>query len=488
MGVGHIEAKAACRDGLDTRSGIWKTIQRWVGRILCFDAPTTSPTISSASCSLLQTQTDEDDYLARQVQEIYKPSLYASPSPHCGQLTRMSVCSEVLGQKYGLTLPVPLDSAPVTGDSRSTIDLSAFLDDLPSLVEPIIKKTSPETLVERMFPALTSHPGARYLAACFWCWLCILDVDLTEGKDTTIALQQCIVVLCLSPYDQTPLCPLVSRLMGGLRHAVQMVSIAKPNSVHGADIIFEPWKTVFWFEVQAVARALLGENDLEDAKFTMIQWLDLRVVTISARPLLVLLGASCGLSVTSDTLTAGPLANLSLILGLENDVLGFDKDHTAKNPLSAVQLLIRDGWTTKRSLLRMAHYHDSLVKELVMARNQFRGSDAVRLIQIPTLITTHPQTPIYLRPYHYQQSPAISTDTSIHNSAHNLELGEALITTARNHHLITADATPTFDSNINYGREILSWIPLKNLPLPLLLAWILLAKRSLYEDTPIQEF
>ena len=60
-----------------------------------------------------------------------------------------------------------------------------------------------------------------------------------------------------------------------------MVSIAKPNSVHGADIIFEPWKTVFWFEVQAVARALLGENDLEDAKFTMIQWLDLRVVTIS---------------------------------------------------------------------------------------------------------------------------------------------------------------------------------------------------------------
>lgn len=71
MGVGHIEAKAACRHGLDTRSGIWKTIQRWVGRILCSDAPNTSPVTSSASCSLLQKQTDEDDYLARQVQEIY---------------------------------------------------------------------------------------------------------------------------------------------------------------------------------------------------------------------------------------------------------------------------------------------------------------------------------------------------------------------------------------------------------------------------------
>ncbi|CAF9907068.1 MAG: hypothetical protein ALECFALPRED_003056 [Alectoria fallacina] len=377
MGVGHIEAKAACRHGLDTRSGIWKTIQRWVGRILCSDAPNTSPVTSSASCSLLQKQTDEDDYLARQVQEIYKPSFYASPSPHCGRLTRKSVRSEVLSQKYHLTLPVPLASAPVTGDSRSIIDLSAFLDDLPSIVEPIIKKTSPETLVERMFPALTSHHGARYLAACFWCWLCILD-DLTEGKDTTAALQQCIVVLCLSPYDQTPLSPLVSRLMGGLRHAVQTISIAKPDSVHGADTIFEPWKMVFWFEVQAVARALLGENDLEDAKFTMIQWLDLRVVTISARPLLVLLGASCGLSVTSDTLTAGPLTNLPLILGLENDILGFDKDHNANNPLSAVQLLIRDGLIKKRSLLRIADRHNSLVKELVMARNQFRGSEAER--------------------------------------------------------------------------------------------------------------
>lgn len=71
--------------------------------------------------------------------------------------------------------------------------------------------------------------------------------------------------------------------------------------------------------------------------------------------------------------------NLSLILGLENDVLGFDKDHTANNPLSAVQLLIRDGWSRKRSLLRIADHHNSLVKELVMARNQFRGSEVERL-------------------------------------------------------------------------------------------------------------
>lgn len=249
-------------------------------------------------------------------------------------------------------------------------------------------------------------------------------VDLTEGKDTTIALQQCIAILCLSPYDQMPLSPLISRLMGGLRHAVQTVSIAKPDCVHGLDMVYEPWKEVFWSEVQTVARALLGEKDLEDAKFTMVQWLDLRVVTISgnphvffsalllflllsmmfssysphvhllrrlslvfhhdlihiyfstARPLLVLLGASCGLSVTSDTLTASPLVNLPLILGLQNDILGFDRDHAGENPLSAVQLLIRDGWTKKKALMQIVDHHNHLVKEMVMARNQFRGSEA----------------------------------------------------------------------------------------------------------------
>lgn len=77
-------------------------------------------------------------------------------------------------------------------------------------------------------------------------------------------------------------------------------------------------------------------------------------------------------------MTAGPLTNLPLILGLENDILGFDKDHNANNPLSAVQLLIRDGLIKKRSLLRIADRHNSLVKELVMARNQFRGSEAER--------------------------------------------------------------------------------------------------------------
>ena len=250
-------------------------------------------------------------------------------------------------------------------------------------------------------------------------------VDLTEGKDTAIALEQCIATLCLSAYDQTPLSPLVSRLMGGLRHAVQTVSIAKPNFVHGAETVREPWKETFWSEVQVVARALLGEKDLEDSKFTMIQWLDLRIITISgdclvfsfqpislffaaledffvhlstcpplspslfsiqhklihiypstARPLLVLLGASCGLSVTSDALTIGPLVNLPLILGLQNDILGFDKDHIVDNPLSAVQLLIREGFPKKKALTRIVSVHNRLMKEMVLAGELFRGSKA----------------------------------------------------------------------------------------------------------------
>lgn len=74
MGVAHLEGKAACRYGLDFRSGIWKTVQRRVGRLLCLDAPSTSSTTPSASCSLLEKQTDEDGYIARHVQQIYSNS------------------------------------------------------------------------------------------------------------------------------------------------------------------------------------------------------------------------------------------------------------------------------------------------------------------------------------------------------------------------------------------------------------------------------
>ena len=105
--------------------------------------------------------------------------------------------------------------------------------------------------------------------------------DLTEHKDTRLALESVISILSGSPYDPLPPSPLALSLIGAFQNAIQAASIIDQTRPHPVDPIREPWKEVFWSEVATVARALLAEQDLDDQKFTMREWLDLRVITIS---------------------------------------------------------------------------------------------------------------------------------------------------------------------------------------------------------------
>ena len=67
-----------------------------------------------------------------------------------------------------------------------------------------------------------------------------------------------------------------------------------------------------------------------------------------------------------------------MILGLQNDLLGFDKDVSSKNPLSAVQLLIRDGMEKREALLRIVGHHNRLVTEMTAEADGFEGTDEER--------------------------------------------------------------------------------------------------------------
>lgn len=67
-----------------------------------------------------------------------------------------------------------------------------------------------------------------------------------------------------------------------------------------------------------------------------------------------------------------------MILGLQNDVLGFDKDFASGNPLSALQLLIWDGMNGKKALLRLVNHHNQLVTEMIREAEELDGADAAK--------------------------------------------------------------------------------------------------------------
>ena len=69
---------------------------------------------------------------------------------------------------------------------------------------------------------------------------------------------------------------------------------------------------------------------------------------------------------TPDILTPYPLTDLPLILGLQNDIIGFPKDHILGNPLSAIQVLIRDGSSKEKAFGKMVRLHNKLIKNAIV--------------------------------------------------------------------------------------------------------------------------
>ena len=71
--------------------------------------------------------------------------------------------------------------------------------------------------------------------------------------------------------------------MGAFQYVVQTATLGDPHPSVDGHLIEEAWKPVLWTEVRTVVRALLAEKDLQGRTFSMDEWLDLRVLTISGK-------------------------------------------------------------------------------------------------------------------------------------------------------------------------------------------------------------
>ena len=61
-----------------------------------------------------------------------------------------------------------------------------------------------------------------------------------------------------------------------------------------------------------------------------------------------------------------------IILGLQNDILGWEKDHLACNPLNAIAVLIRDGYDATAAFEQVLLAHNDLVGRLTKLAGQMK--------------------------------------------------------------------------------------------------------------------
>ena len=143
----------------------------------------------------------------------------------------------------------------------------------------------------------------------------------------------------------------------------------------GGSTVTEAWKVDFWLEVLSVIKALQAEKLLHGRKFRMADWLRLRIVTISARPFMVLVRASLGLPSNLKDVISPYISWMQVlvqsILGLQNDLLGWQKDHLEGNTLNAVEVLIRDGMPNENAFSETLKAHNAMVRSLLVLTEQY---------------------------------------------------------------------------------------------------------------------
>ncbi|RPA93080.1 hypothetical protein L873DRAFT_1707236 [Choiromyces venosus 120613-1] len=293
-----------------------------------------------------------------------------------------------------------------------------FLSMLPESCRDISEKASPLGLVPKLLPYGEISVNARYIGSCFWMWLCIID-DLTETltgeawdkaesdllrtfeeeeEDTkgTVFSPSPSGTTTPQPPPPTDITSDIVKVSKALRTVINETTLyetpangssASPHSNTTDDNL---WRPIFRKAVHEVImgfraeRPLIGSNG--SSKIDLTDWMRVRIITISVRPFMILARASLGLDPTlspfgnplaedyQDLLLTSKKSNrnnlakveclLQLIMGLQNDIIGWEKDHKTKTPLNTIQILIKEGKKPTKALAQVITMHNELVEHL----------------------------------------------------------------------------------------------------------------------------
>ncbi|KAK4957160.1 hypothetical protein LTR10_005118 [Elasticomyces elasticus] len=303
-----------------------------------------------------------------------------------GSSKSFSYHNKALQETCHITLTQDAESIPACGNIATTtnthllsdIEVQSFVADfttrLPPCTRGVSKAADPWVFVDLSLPPERCTPVVRVLGACFWIWLCIID-DLMEGGDESGDLDACLRVLANSPFAigparQEAMTPALE-VMDAFRNVVRSVRAGDLmlSILDDDECVEEGWKLHPWAEVHTCCQALKAEQSFRGRKISMLEWMAQRIITISTRPFMVLFRAQLGLptdlsmSLASGSEKLGQLQLLlQAVLGLQNDVLGWEKDHQEQNLLNAIEVLMSGGEHKSRAFHRVINAHNDLMR------------------------------------------------------------------------------------------------------------------------------
>ncbi|KAK5743291.1 hypothetical protein LTR17_002768 [Elasticomyces elasticus] len=307
-----------------------------------------------------------------------------------GSSKSFSYHNKTLNETSHITLTQDAESIPTCGNIAATTTpdshllndtavqtfVADFMTTLPPCTRGVSKAANPWVFVDLFLPPDQCTPIVRVLGACFWIWLCIVD-DLTEEGDEFGDLDACLRVLAKSPFHVGPACQVEARtpaleVMEAFRDVVRNVRTdddLRLVILDDEECVEEGWKLHLWGEVHTVCQALKAEQSFRGRKISMREWMAQRIITISTRPFMVLFRAQ--LDLPTD-LTVSPASGseklgqlqllLQAVLGLENDILGWEKDNHEQNPLNAIEVVISGGELKSGAFHRVLKAHNDLMR------------------------------------------------------------------------------------------------------------------------------
>jgi len=295
-----------------------------------------------------------------------------------GDLKSLTYLNKTLGESCSITLTgsiLPTESSTSSQTQDVEEYVGRFLAELSACTKSVAKAADPMSFIDAFCPLAFCTPGARVMAAVFMSWLCIID-DLTEDGSYEADLDTCYEILSRSPYVRPAVPPdrLCLQAMEAFQNVLRTICF-KDIANSAADYHDEEWKSEFWAEVRTCCVALKTEQLLYGRKVQVREWLAHRVITIGSRPLFVLfrqtLGLPCTLSVplvSTPKLLGQMQTILQAVLGLQNDILGWEKDHKQGHPLNAIEILISHGMPMMDAYQTVTDAHNDLIRILVALR------------------------------------------------------------------------------------------------------------------------